>query len=179
MSPFNYGRQELIEINEQDRWIRLPPATLPDLNEDTLQRRMKRPRGHYPDAESFVTHVVQHQRRTLATPVPIGNALPYDFHNLESTDLRLRDRSRPEEFGRDEDDAMMMLERAGGSNVREQDAVYDDLSAAQDCDPIEQPDGWEVVQEAEMEQLGENIDGLGLGQDEMVAVSGFDLLPSE
>jgi hypothetical protein len=74
---------------------------------------------------------------------------------------------------------MMMLERVGGSNVREEGAVYDDLSAAQDCDLIEQPDGWEVVREAEMEQLGENIDGLGLGQDDMVTVNGFDLLPSQ
>jgi hypothetical protein len=30
-----------------------------------------------------------------------------------------------------------------------------------------------------MEQLGENIDGLGLGQDDMVTVNGFDLLPSQ
>ena len=144
-----------------------------------MQRRIKRPRGYYPDTEFFVTYVIQHHRRTLATPVPIGNALAYDFHNPESTDLRLGNRSRSGEFGRDEDDAMMMLERVGGSNVREEGAVYDDLSAAQDCDPIEQPDGWEAVQEAEMEQLGENIDGLGLGQDDMVTVNGFDLLPSQ
>jgi hypothetical protein len=52
----------------------------------------------------------------------------------------LGNRSRSGEFSRDEDDAIMMLERVGGSNAREEGAVYDDLSTVQDCDPIEQPD---------------------------------------